>query len=212
MKSSIVTAVCVGAGALLVGSCATLSQEQCLAGNWHAIGVADGEQGYASSRLSEHTEACARHGVTPDSSAYFAGREQGLSRYCTPGNGFRIGSSGGGYGGVCPPGLENDFMAAFSDGQIVWNAQSRLNGLRNDRTNAQNRADQLERDIRAEEDRLAQTGLSEDERRRLRDRIRDLRRDREDALDQARRAEWAARDAEREVADLRARLAPRYGW
>lgn len=212
MTSSIVKAACVGAGALLVGSCATLSQEQCLAGNWHAIGVADGEQGYAASRLSEHTEACARHGVTPDSNAYFAGREQGLSRYCTPGNAFRIGSSGGSYGGVCPPGLESDFVAALSDGQIVWNAQRRLNDLRNERSNAQSRADQLERDIRQEEDRLAQSGLTDDDRRRIRDRIRDLRREREDALDRARRAEWAARDAERDVADLRNRLAPRWGW
>lgn len=212
MTSRLVTALAVCAGALLAGSCATLSQEQCLAGNWHAIGVADGEQGYASSRLNDHTEACARHGVVPDDRAYFAGREQGLSRYCTPGNAFRIGSSGGSYGGVCPPGLEADFVAAFSDGQIVWNAQRRLDDLRNERSSAQARADQLERDIRAEENRLPQSGLTEDERRRLRDRIRDLRREREDALDRARRAEWAARDAERDVADLRARLAPRWGW
>lgn len=210
MRTIFIT-IAAAAGALSLGSCATLSEEQCLVGDWYSIGIADGEQGHAATRLSEHTEACVRHGVTPDSSAYFSGREQGLTRYCTPGNGFRLGSNGNSYAGVCPAALEADFVAAYSDGQIVWNAQARLNSLRNDRTNAENRAASLETQIRTEEDNLAQSGLTEDDRRRIRDRIRTLRREREDALDQARRAEWAARDAEREVADLRARLAPRYG-
>ncbi|MDO1558783.1 DUF2799 domain-containing protein [Brevundimonas sp. 2R-24] len=212
MKRAVIIAAVAGAASVLMGSCATLSEEQCLVGDWYGIGVADGERGYQTSRLSEHVEACARHGVTPDTQAYLGGRERGLETYCTPGNGFRVGSSGGSYGGVCPAGLERDFVAAYSDGQIVWNAQVTLNNYRNDRSTAVARVQNLDSRISAEEARLGADGLTDDQKDAIRETIRDLRRERRRALDEVDRIDFLIRDAEIEVANLRDRLAPRWDY
>ena len=57
----------------------------------------------------------------------------------------------------------------------------------------------------------AAEGLTDEQRRVIRDRIRRLRDDRDRALDAVRDAEWQARDAQREVDMLRARFAAYYG-
>ena len=99
---------CIGliAASTLLGSCATMSEEECLAGDWGGRGFADGAAGYAQSRLGEHAEACTKHGITPDDSAYRAGWAQGVLRYCTLPNGFVQGREGSAYNGVCPADLE----------------------------------------------------------------------------------------------------------
>ena len=62
---------------LAVGSCATMSEGQCLAGAWGERGYADGAEGLPTSRLDDHAKACAEHGVTPDATVYFEARESG---------------------------------------------------------------------------------------------------------------------------------------
>lgn len=198
------------AGAALNG-CATLSEEQCVVGDWYGIGQGDGAQGRSHARLEEHIEACQRHGVTPDHLLYEQGRQQGLLSYCTPQSGFRVGRHGSGYDGVCPADLESDFLAAYSDGRLVHAVQTTYNEALNEEHRYLQRARDIEGQIRNEEAALGGPDLTDEQRRTIRGRIRQLRDDRERALDYARDAQWRMRDAERELYALRARFAAYYG-
>lgn len=202
-----------GLGLLGLGSCATMSQEQCLAGDWYGQGRADGAAGYGAGRLSDHAEACARHGVTPDARTYYRGHEQGVRQYCVPGRAFRVAVSGGGYSnGFCPADLEQDFLYAYSDGRLVWDAIQRVSDVRARADEFTARAREYEQDIRDEEYRLAnEEGLTDEQRRTLRNRINRLRRDRDTANDQASALSYDITAAEREVSRLRSRFTPVYG-
>jgi hypothetical protein len=197
------------AGAALNG-CATLSEEQCAIGDWYGIGQSDGAEGRSHARLEEHVEACQRHGVTPDHILYEQGRQQGLLSYCTPQSGFRAGRHGAGYDGVCPAHLEGGFLTAYADGQLIRAAQSVYDAAINDENRYLQMARDIEGHIRNEEAALEGPDLTDEQRRTIRGRIRQLRDDRERALDQARDAEWRMRDAERELNALRARFRAHY--
>lgn len=201
--------VAIAASAALLNGCATLSEEQCLIGDWYGIGVSDGQSGYAMSRLDDHAQACGRHGVAPNAAAYAEGRAQGLRSYCTPQVGFREGREGDGYAHVCPANLEPDFLQGYSDGRLVHAAA--VNAANSDRSRYEQQARDIESQIRSEETALGVEGLTEEQRRVIRDRIRRLRDDRDRALSFARDAEWQARESQREVDMLRARFAAYYG-
>ena len=198
--------IVVAIAAVGLAGCATMSEEQCLAGDWYGQGFNDGAAGHAYSRLNDHTEACARHGVYPDPSAYSAGRDQGLRQYCTPANGFRVGRSGSAYSGVCPADLERDFLYGHADGRLLWDADQRVNSAVNAENQARNRIRQLEADIRVEEDSLSDSALTDAQRDTIRARIRRMRDDIDRAWDDVRRAERDVEYARREVVDLERRL------
>lgn len=209
---SIISLAAVLAAAGALNGCATLSEEQCLVGDWYGIGVSDGQNGYSYARLQDHAEACASHGVTPDPGPYEQGRQQGLLSFCTPQIGFREGRQGDNYNGVCPAHLERDFLGGYSDGRIVHAAQQVYDAANNDFSSYRQQAANIESQIRNEEAALNGEGLTDDQRQTIRDRIRRLRSDRDRALDQARDAEWRLRDAERELGMLRARFSAYYGY
>jgi hypothetical protein len=117
---------------LLVGfaclsGCATMSGDECMTSDWSAIGYEDGANGHTTERLAKHRKACAKHGVTPDFAAYQSGRDQGLVEYCQPGRGFKVGSNGGRYKGVCAVNLEADFLEAYNAGYHLYSLRSRVN-------------------------------------------------------------------------------------
>ncbi|MEM9427005.1 MAG: DUF2799 domain-containing protein [Pseudomonadota bacterium] len=87
---------------LLLAACATLSEDQCRAGNWYAIGKNDGAEGRTMSFVEQHAEACAEYGIAPDRTTWAKGRADGLPLYCTPDNAFRVGRSGKHLSDVCP--------------------------------------------------------------------------------------------------------------
>lgn len=209
MKWLIVSAA---AGALMgLASCATMSAEQCRAGDWGGQGFSDGTSGLSMSRLSEHAEACAEHGVVPDSATYAAGREQGLVRYCTPDNGFRAGRTGSAYGGVCPSYLEADFMPAYRDGQIVHGVEQALTNARSRVDSLGNELEELDDKITAKQAEARAEGLTDEQRERIRERIQEIRRERANMERDWRRAQEAIDDAERDVRDMRWRFQGQYG-
>lgn len=210
MRSLRVGTFVIAAG-LTVVACATLSQEQCLQGDWRAIGYNDGADGRPMSRIDDHAKACQKTGVTPDMSLYAQGRDQGLMRYCTEANGFRVGREGESYANVCPPPVEPEFLGGYADGQRVHAAASRLESARSDLSNADSRADRRARQADGVEDELRNPKLTDEQTRELRDRLQRLRRERREAIEDGRRADAAIRDAERELDDLRARFSPHYG-
>lgn len=114
---------------LALSGCATMDRDECLTVDWRTIGFEDGVAGYSGDRIGQHRKACAKHGVTPDLAAYQAGREDGLREYCVPSNGFRLGSNGGSYNGMCPADLEPAFADAYASGRQLHTLQARLSNV-----------------------------------------------------------------------------------
>ncbi len=119
--------VLVCSAMLVLSGCASMSSDECMASDWHAIGYEDGSRGYASDRMGHYRKMCGKHGVTPDFSEYQAGRRDGLKEFCQPQRGYNLGSSGGRYNGVCPAHLEPDFLDAYRVGARLHTLRSNVN-------------------------------------------------------------------------------------
>lgn len=119
----------IGTTFLIAGlsGCATMNGDECATSDWTAIGYEDGARGYTTERFGQHRKACAKHGITPNFTAYQTGRDQGLVEYCQPGRGFDVGSSGGQYNGVCSANLEGDFLDAYNAGYQLYSLRSNVN-------------------------------------------------------------------------------------
>lgn len=191
--------------------CATLNEEQCRVGDWRGVGLNDGAEGRPMGRIEDHAKACAKYGALPDPRAYENGREQGLRAFCTPVRGFREGREGDTYHDVCPEETEGPFLQAYSDGRRVHAAEAAADRAASEASSARSRADRLDKDIRSEEAKLADTTLTDAQKEVVRSTVRRLRNDRERALDEADRAEREERRARRDADDLRARFAAFYG-
>jgi len=111
---------------LAVQGCAAMNEQECVTGDWYAIGFEDGTQGRRADRIGTYRKACAEHQVTPDLQAYQEGRDDGLREFCQPQVGFNFGKRGGSYSGVCPVELEEDFFAAYQDGKQLYQLRSQI--------------------------------------------------------------------------------------
>ena len=111
---------------LSLTACASLSQDQCMNADWYQLGRSDGEKGYSSTRLSKHRKACAKHGLSPDTSDYSNGRKKGLLYYCTADNGLSEGLKGKSYRRVCPLNLEKKFLAQYEVGKGIYNLEKEI--------------------------------------------------------------------------------------
>lgn len=119
--------IVMAALAILIGGCAGMSEEECLVADWHAIGYEDGAAGRQVAQLGKRRQACAEYGVQPNTTAYRAGRTEGLELYCTEQRGFRLGRAGQNYNGVCPADLEGLFLHAYQAGHELYSAQRAVN-------------------------------------------------------------------------------------
>lgn len=109
-----------------LGGCASMSEEECLTGDWRAIGYEDGLRGYTADRFGEHRKACAKHSIAPDFQAYRDGHREGLREYCQPSRGFNLGARGGQYHGACAADLEPAFLDAYRHGQHLHTLRSNV--------------------------------------------------------------------------------------
>lgn len=198
--------------ALGLGSCATMSEDQCLAGAWGEVGLADGRAGQPPERLGAHAEACAKFGVVPDEAIYFAAREEGLRSYCIPANGFEVGRRGDSYQGVCPASVEADFLSAHADGRLLGAAERAVSDAASRLSANGARAEELDEKIEAKRRECADEALAEDVRRRACERIGELRAERDATLREWRQAQDELRWAERELQDVRWRLGSLYAF
>ncbi len=78
----------------LMSGCATLSETECISGNWEQIGYQDGKSGRDKDYILNHESACLEYNVELDRLAYEQGRQDGLERYCTSSNGYNRGFRG----------------------------------------------------------------------------------------------------------------------
>lgn len=207
MKRFLIAAGVV-AGATLLGSCATMSEDECLAGAWGEKGYSDGVAGYPMSRLDDHAKACAKFQVAANPVAYSSAREAGLRTYCTFDRGWAEGRLGNTYHGVCRPEEEAAFMPAYQDGlrlhaveEAVETATSTLDSALARIRDREDKLDAKQRELRGE-------GLTDEQRQQIRDRIqevrgeiRDARRDADAANAALEQAEWDVRRVRRELSD-----------
>lgn len=192
--------------AALLGSCATMSKNQCLAGAWGEKGYADGAAGYPTTRLDDHAKACAKFQVAPNPAAYDSAREDGLRTYCTFERGWEEGRAGNTYYGVCRPEEEQAFLPAYRDGRMLHEVEDAFETAESTLNSALARIDNREEKLDAKQRELRGEGLTDEERQRVRDRIEEVRgeirqarrnaREARDALD---RAEWDVRRVRREL-------------
>jgi len=200
-----------GGAALAVASCATMSEDQCLAGAWGEVGYRDGSEGKPMSLLADHEKACAEYGVAPDLVAYRSARADGLNGYCRWERGFEEGRTGDTYHGVCTPAQEDEFLPAYRDGQIVYAAEQALSSARSSVSSLGSRLEDLDDKIRAKQAEARAEGLTDEQSTAIRDRIPDIRRERADTERDWRRAQDAIDDAEFDVREVRRRFQGQYG-
>lgn len=194
---------------LLLGGCATMSEDQCRAGDWGGQGFRDGSQGLPMSRLDDHAKACGKHGVTPEETPYRSAREDGLRTYCRFERGFEEGRRGRSYHGVCRPEEEADFLPAYHDGRRLHAAEAALESARSELDSAIAWIDDREDKLSAKQRELRGEGKTEAEREQIRNRIEEvrgeLRQARRRARDAERALDWAEDEADRVRFDLSGR-------
>jgi len=148
-SSSLLIALCT----LLLGACAAkMSKDECRTVDWRTVGYEDGVAGQPGDRIGEHRRACAEYGVTPDLTAYLAGRTAGLREYCQPHNGYRAGASGYTYFDTCPADLAEAFEIAYDEGRALYVRERRV-------TDTEEQIEDRRRAIRRLEDRIAESAF-----------------------------------------------------
>lgn len=136
---------------VMFSGCATMSSDECVTSDWSTIGYEDGARGYTTQRIGQHRKACAKHGVTPDLTAYQRGREQGLQEYCQPNRGFNVGVNGGQYHGVCAVNVEADFLDAYNTGYQLYALRADVNRANNAIHSNERELVRIEKSVRAKE-------------------------------------------------------------
>lgn len=118
---------------LALGACASLTEEQCLAGNWEAIGQSDGAAGRSTDVLAAHQSACAEVGITPDPARWSQGRALGLQQYCTLERAYALGRQGRAIAPVCSTQARLAMAPAHAEGLKYHELTLRIKDLRNRR-------------------------------------------------------------------------------
>lgn len=159
---------------LLMSGCASLSESQCVAGDWETVGYRDGLAGKQSTQLLQHQNACVKHGSVPDRIAYLAGWDDGVRQFCLPGNGFNTGEAGRAFAGVCPDDLQDAYYAAYQEGRRLYLATSEIDGLNREIAQKEYRMQQLSAEISSVESELIADETSALQRVRLLDQTKAL--------------------------------------
>lgn len=120
-----------------LSGCASMSEKECAVADWHEQGTRDALGGYARTRLEDNRQACAKIGVTPDETAYFAGYNTGLQQFCLPGNAAEWGRNGRLYHNSCPAAYERDFLYYYQIGRDAYDAQQKVSQLSSEQRVAQ---------------------------------------------------------------------------
>ena len=145
--------VLIALSTVLLGACAAkMSKDECRTVDWRTVGYEDGVAGQPGDRIGEHRRACAEYGVTPDLTAYLAGRAAGLREYCQPHNGYRAGANGYTYYDTCPADLAEAFEIAYDEGRALYVRERRV-------TDTDEQIEDKRREIRRLEYRVAESAF-----------------------------------------------------
>ncbi len=159
---------------LLISGCASLSESQCVAGDWETVGYRDGLAGKQSTQILSHQNACVKHGTVPDRTAYLAGWEDGVRQFCQPDNGFNAGEAGRSFASICPNDLQDAYYAAYQEGRRLYLAKAEIDGLNRQIAQKEYRIKQLAAEIAGVEAELVADETNALQRVRLLDRTKAL--------------------------------------
>lgn len=161
----------LGIGILCAASalagCNSMSAQECLATDWRTVGYEDGVNGYSGDRIGRYRNACSEHGVTPDLNQYQAGRADGLREFCTPANGFRIGSHGSSYSGVCPADLDESFVDAYQSGRQLHVLRSRVGSTQSEIYSMRSELERIDKDLVSVAAQIVDPSLTAEQRAQL---------------------------------------------
>jgi len=143
--------IMIAAAAMVLSGCAAMNENECLTADWKTVGFENGTQGLHASNITRYRESCAKHGIAPNLPEYQAGYNQGLKSYCTKGNGFTLGKSGNHYRGVCPSGLEDDFLHGYQVGRTIYTARKDYDDSKRAVKRVASKIDRLEKKISEQE-------------------------------------------------------------
>lgn len=160
LKQKFIGLVCVG----LLSGCATMDKSECLTADWTTVGFEDGASGKPQSHIGEYRQDCAKHGVSPDLTAYQRGHLQGSKQFCTERNGFLQGRDGQKYRRSCPEQLESQFLSGFRDGQELHGLKQIVHTARVTLNAAIHRLDNIETLIAEKSELMITDGLLRKER------------------------------------------------
>jgi hypothetical protein len=160
--------------AALVSGCATLNKSECRKADWEMIGLEDGAKGHPLTYIGNHRKACAEYGVKPDLDQYRVGHQAGLTRYCTPDNGFKQGRAGRGYNNVCPAELEGQFLSGYDTGRELHELKSEIDQMLRDATTAKAEKTQLDENLQNVETMLVSGVMSASDRQALLDEFKKM--------------------------------------
>jgi len=119
--------LCISLG-LSLTACASISEKDCLQGDWYEIGLKDGRHG-SHNRSASYSKDCAEYQVQVDAELYKKGREKGLKSYCTYEKGVSLGSSNRSYNNVCPAELAPEFLSGYQPYRNVAKAKAELHSV-----------------------------------------------------------------------------------
>lgn len=114
---------------LFLASCASLTEDECRAGNWESIGFVDGTNGRLQSYISEHGKACSDLGIVPDTATWLKGRLEGLKTYCTPQSAYQVGRRGREMNPVCSAEQASDLKLANFYGLRFYEIDTEIDQL-----------------------------------------------------------------------------------
>ena len=86
----------------------------------------DATTGSSEDAVERHLESCDMESLAFDQSEYAAGYREGITKYCSRSNGFRVGLIGDEYQDVCPEELEGAFLVGYVVGRDLLEADLNL--------------------------------------------------------------------------------------
>jgi hypothetical protein len=137
----------MSAGLIALAGCGGMSANECGLADWQAVGYEDGVKGRSTDRFGDHRKNCAKHEVAPDFQAYRTGRDAGLREYCQPTRGYREGTRGARYVGVCPADLESAFLASYYEGRKLYELESAVQTTSAQIKRRKTRMDEIETEL-----------------------------------------------------------------
>ncbi|NND37007.1 MAG: DUF2799 domain-containing protein [Gammaproteobacteria bacterium] len=137
----------MSAGLIALAGCGGMSANECELADWQAVGYEDGVNGRSTDRFGGHRKSCAKHEVAPDFQAYRTGRDAGLREYCQPARGYREGTRGARYVGVCPADLEPAFLSSYNEGRELYELESAVRTTSAQIQRRKTRMDEIETEL-----------------------------------------------------------------
>ena len=165
------------AAALALAGCATgMSEDECLTADWRTLGERDGAYGEEPEKFNERAARCEKFDIVADLTAYKEGRERGLESYCTPQSGYDTGLRGDVYRDVCPPETEAAFLAEYEIGRQLYTLTKEYDDAVAAYENAVSSIESHRYDLQRARDRYNENTLTDEDRAKVRDDMRNHRR------------------------------------